>query len=65
MSLEHVRHGVGSVRPYLYGPLPHWPLINEAFGAVERERHQMGPNAFHIEAQIEDSMVVIELPIRD
>jgi PhnB protein len=46
MSLDYVRHGVGSVRPYVYGPLSLWTLIKEAFGAVERERHQIGPNAW-------------------
>lgn len=61
MSLEHVRHAKGAVRPYVYGPPSLWTFVKEAFGAIESERHQMGPNAFHIEAQIDDSMLVLEI----
>ena len=61
LSLSHVRHGMGTVRPYIYGPLSLWTLVEQAFGAIERERHAMGPNAFHIEAQIGDSMLVLEV----
>ena len=61
MSLSHVRQGFGSVRPYVHGPHSLWALLKEAFGAIERERQQMGTNAVHIEAQIGDSMIVLEL----
>jgi PhnB protein len=60
-SLGHVRHGMGSVRPYIYGPLALWDMVREAFGAIEREREKMGSNAMHLEAQIGDSMLVLEL----
>jgi PhnB protein len=36
-------------------------LVREAFGAIEREREDMGGNAMHLEAQIADSMLVLEL----
>ena len=61
IGLKYVRHGFGSARPYVYGHLSLWPLVQGAFGAVELERHQMGPNAFHIEARIGDSMIVLEV----
>jgi len=60
-DLTYVRHGVGSVRPYVYGRLELWDLVKDAFGAVEIERHQVGPTAFHIEARIGDSMIVLEV----
>jgi PhnB protein len=59
--LGYIRHGAGCVRPYVYGPLALWEMVRKAFGAIERERHAMGPASFHIEAQIVDSMIVLEL----
>jgi PhnB protein len=59
-SLPHVRHGIGSVRPYVYGPLSTWELVRDAFDAVEIERHTFGPKAHHIEARIGDSVIVLE-----
>ncbi len=61
MSLKHVRHGKSSVRPYVYGPLSLATLVKEAFGAVELEREQVRESSFHIEAQIGDSMIVLEV----
>jgi PhnB protein len=58
--LRHVRHGVGSVRAYVHGHLDLWELVRDAFGAVEVERHELGPKSFHIEARIGDSIVVLE-----
>ncbi len=57
---KHIRHGLGSVRPYLYGRLDLPELVKQAFGAVELERLKVGANGFHIEAKIGDSMIVIE-----
>ena len=37
-ALEYVRHGIGSVRPYVHGHLQLWDLVRDAFGAVELER---------------------------
>ena len=59
-DLKHVRHGFGSVRPYVHGHLDLWDLVKESFGAVEIERHEFGPKSSHIEAQIGDSIIVLE-----
>lgn len=56
----HIRHGAGSVRPYLYGNLDLPDLIKRAFDAEELERLPT-PGGFHIEARIGDSMVVLEV----
>jgi PhnB protein len=58
--IGHVRHGFGSARPHVHGHLDLWELVQDAFGAVEVERHEFGPKSFHIEARIGDSMVVLE-----
>lgn len=58
--MEHVRHGFGSARAYLHGPLDLWDLVRDAFGAVEVEHHEFGPKSVHIEARIGDSIVVLE-----
>ena len=61
MSKEnhYVNHGMGTVRPYIYGNLDLLDLVREVFGAEEVERHAMG-GGFHVEARIGDSMIVIE-----
>src|SRR5271167_1749840 len=58
---KHIRHGVGSVRPYLYGHLDMLELVRRAFGAVELERLEAGNKGFHVEAKIGDSMIVMEV----
>jgi PhnB protein len=57
---KYVRQGFGAVRPYVHGPLELWDLVQDAFGAVEIERHEFSPTSFHIEARIEDSVIVLE-----
>ncbi len=59
-ATKHIRHGVGSVRPYLYGRLDMLELVKRAFGAVELERLEAG-KGYHVEAKIGDSMVVMEV----
>jgi PhnB protein len=59
-SSAYVRHGYGTVRPYVHGHLSLWQLV-ETFGATEIERHEFSPSSFHIEAQVGDSVVVLEL----
>jgi PhnB protein len=59
-SSAYVRHGFGTVRPYVHGHLSLWPLV-QAFGATEIERHEFSPSSFHIEARIGDSVMVLEL----
>jgi PhnB protein len=58
---SYVRHGVGTVRPYLYGNLDLIEFVQQVFDAVELERSAFGPRAFHIEAAIGDSVVVLEV----
>jgi PhnB protein len=57
---QYVRHGFGCVRPYVHGHVALWDLVQDAFGAVEIERHEFDKNSFHIEAQIGDSVIVLE-----
>jgi len=57
----HIRHGIGSVRPYLYGRLDLPELLKKAFAAEELERLPVGNKGFHIETKIGDSMVVLEV----
>jgi PhnB protein len=58
---KHIRHGIGSVRPYLYGRLDLPNLLKQAFGAEELERLPVGDHGFHIETKIGDSIVVLEV----
>lgn len=57
---RHVRHGIGAVRPYIHGPIELLDFVRKTFGAVELERHEFGPENFHVELLIEDSVIVIE-----
>ena len=57
----YVRHGVGTVRPYLYGNVDLIEFVQQVFGAVELERFEFGPRCFHVEAAIGDSVVVLEV----
>src|SRR5438445_7350807 len=57
---KHIRHGIGSVRPYLYGRLDLPDLLRQAFDAKELERLPAG-NGFHIETKIGDSIIVLEV----
>src|ERR1039457_2711163 len=57
----YVRHGVGMVRPYLYGTVDLIEFVHQVFGAVELERFEFGPRCFHVEAAIGDSVVVLEV----
>lgn len=62
MSIDtsHIRHGRGSVRPYLHGPADLPEFLRQVFGAVELERVALGPNSFHVELAIGDATVVVE-----
>ena len=59
-ATKHIRHRVGSLRPYLYGRLDMLELVRRAFGAVELERLEAG-KGFHVEAKIGDSIIVMEV----
>jgi PhnB protein len=58
---NYVRHGVGTVRPYLYGNLDLIDFVQQVFGAMELERTEFGPRSFHVEAAIGDSVIVLEV----
>ena len=57
---KHIRHGVGSVRPYIHGPVTLIDFIKQVFGAVELERHEFDSESFHVELQIGDSVIALE-----
>jgi len=59
-NLAHVRHGSGSVRPYLHGPVGLPAFLQEVFGAVEVERYDFGPESFHVEMKLSDSFLIVE-----
>jgi PhnB protein len=58
---SYVRHGVGTVRPYVYGNLDLIEFVQQVFGAVELERVALGARSFHVEAAIGDSVIVLEV----
>lgn len=60
VHLKYVRHGLGCVRPYLHGPTALPEFISAVFEAIELERHVFGPDKFHVELQIGDSVLVME-----
>jgi PhnB protein len=60
---EHVRHGVGCVRPYLHGPIGLPEFVQQVFGAVELERHVFSEQSRHVELQLGDAVIVIEAGI--
>ncbi|MCY3621588.1 MAG: VOC family protein [Gammaproteobacteria bacterium] len=57
---NHIRHGAGAARPYLHGPVGLLQFVVDVLGAREIERHQLGPQSFHVEFQVGDSALVIE-----
>lgn len=57
---SHIRHGFGTVRPYLYGGLDLPDFVQQVFGAEELERHEFSERSFHYEARVGDSVIVIE-----
>ena len=60
-ALGHIRHGVGAVRPYLYGRLDLLAFVQQVFDAEVLERHEFSPTAVHLEVMIGDSVVVLEV----
>jgi PhnB protein len=57
--MQHIRHGIGTVRPYLYGApaLAEW--LKRTFDAREIERVP-GDGGDHVELELGDSVVVLE-----
>ena len=65
MSLNHVRHGFGTVRPYIYGPYELPDFLARVFGATEIERHEQSDRrAAHVELKLGDSVVVVEAGVQ-
>jgi PhnB protein len=60
-GVSWVRHGRGTVRPFLYGNLDLIEFVEQVFGAVELERLAFGSNGLHVEEAIGDSVVVLEV----
>ena len=58
-KLDYVRHGLGAVRPYIFGNLATARFIAEVLGGEEVERLASG-SGFHIEARVGDSMIVLD-----
>jgi uncharacterized glyoxalase superfamily protein PhnB len=56
----HIRHGRGSVRPYLHGPAELPEFLRQVLGAEEIERFEFGPESHHVEMRVGDSTIVIE-----
>lgn len=57
---SHIRQGFSSVRPYIHGPVSLLDFVVEVFGAVDIERQEFGPDSYHVELKIHDSIIVIE-----
>jgi len=57
---SHVRHGRGSVRPYLFGQYELPEFLEQVFGASTIERHETGPRSAHVELELGDSVIVVE-----
>jgi PhnB protein len=57
----YIRHGVGAVRPYLYGGLDLLEFVQDVFGGLELERHEFSDTAFHVEIMIGDSVIALEV----
>ncbi len=56
---QYVRHGIGTVRPYLYGNVGLPEFLQRTFNATEPER-VIDTHGFHAELQIGDAVLVIE-----
>jgi PhnB protein len=57
---SYIRHGIGAVRPYVYGGPDLVELIEVVFGAQIMERVAVG-GGYHVEAAIADSAIVLEV----
>jgi PhnB protein len=57
---KHIHLGRGSVRTYLYGKHDLPDFVSEVFGARELERHTFPNGGHHVEAEIGDSIIVVE-----
>ena len=58
---NHVRNGFSTVRPYVYGPHSVLRFVEQCLGGSVLLKHEQGGNAEHIEVQVGDSVIVLEL----
>lgn len=59
MGSQYIRHGIGAVRPYLYGPPALVDWLKKTFGAQVLER-TVAEGGEHVELKIGDSVLVLE-----
>jgi len=57
---SYIRHGVGAVRPYIYGNADLPEFLRQVFDAEEIERAAYEDTSAHVEMSIGDSVVVVE-----
>ena len=60
-AATYVRHGMGTVRSYVYGQTEMIEFVQEVFGAVELERFRLEHGGFRVESAIGDSVIVLEV----
>ena len=53
---SHVRHGRGTVRPYVFGHYRLPEFVQDVFGAKVLERHDMGEESAHVVVVTFDSV---------
>jgi hypothetical protein len=58
---SHVRNGFSTVRPYVFGPHRILEFVETCPGGKVLVRHEQEGSAQHIEVQVGDSIVVLEL----
>lgn len=58
---EHIRNGMGAVRPYVYGPPRLLDLVQRTFGAEVVER---SPAGGEVQLRLGDSMIALSLSER-
>jgi len=56
----HIRHSMGTVRAYVYGPLDLLDFVTQVFEAEELERGET-PRGLHVDVRIGDSVMDLEL----
>lgn len=58
---NYIRNGFSAVRPYVFGPHNILQFVEDALKGRVIARHEQSGNAAHLEVQIDDSIVVLEL----
>ena len=58
---DHIRNGFSAVRPYVFGPHSILDFVEGSLNGRVLARHHQAGNAQHLEVQVGDSIVVLEL----